>query len=777
MNNFGVQVPTNWKSNINQVVAGYETEPAKGLVHGFQKDAIQNTWGARLNKRGTGWGTKFELIENDIGTFLTIEDWGTTGMTGPNITMEEINKMSGELSPSCKLARFSAMNYSGGNEGAGLFGRGKLLFSAASKDYNYYFETLTKDEGYRANFKTLSGNTLNVNNVAFEDNDARQFIEVYTKLSPINNVGSRIIIVNPIDEIVEAIKNGEFIKNIEETWWRILLKYNVTITVEYSGSLTKANVPENYRHAIAETNGWKIWSKTNYNVPGYHSVKKLQLFVSQTDLDEDLCGVYFYRKDMKIGEVVLEIPHQIQNKYFGFIEVDDEWEKELAINENLEHYGVKNKNKRSYQKIKSEIMNEHRLFMEELGLIKKKRSEDDHLRKELNEISQGLDSFFSTLNMNSIGSKGEKKDAVEVSWAGMEFPSSYQNRLFTGDVIENIKFKVKNNTGSTKKINYKLFVKCHNKEVLSIAEGESRISGSLENIIGPFNLKIDSPLIKYEKNILCLEIIYPSKQISKQIPLYYDLTPLNVPKHNFVVKNSSMEFPNVEKKRVNTNERISNIKYIIENNTSEKAYIAFHLSSHNVIQSNEIIESILLNRNIILNPFCQIEVECPDIIFESSVYETKIERGKIEIRARISAAKDFLDYEMADELSKGSKILINFNQDPDGIGGAFTDFRMLTELNGKRSDIVNEDGNWVFELYINHPTYLNIIEDEYYRKEFITEEMLKQMVRAHIEEGNYSILNFNAEESQSSYEEMTNLELIEKIYTTIDYLQFKRLNS
>ncbi len=773
-----VQVPTNWRSNIEQVVSGYETEPAKGLVHGLQKDSIQNTWGARKTNKGSGWGTRFQLIKNDLGTFLTVEDWGTTGMTGPNMPMDKINSLSGELGPDHKLARFSAMNYSGGNEGAGLYGRGKLLFSAASKDYHFYFETFTEEEGYRANYKRLNGNMLVVNPVAFEGEVAKNFIREEAGIEPINRVGSRIIIVNPRDEIINAVENGNFLKYIEETWWRILLKYShVSISVEYNGIVEKAKIPAVYADAIEEKNGWKAWNKDRYSVSNYHSVKKIQLFVSEFEIDEELCGVFFYRRDMKIGKIDLDIPPKIRNKYFGFIEVDSDWEDDLAMNEDLEHYGVKRKSKKCFQKLKFEVTNEHKLFMEDLGLFKKKKSEDERLRQELTEISQGLESFFNDINVSSIGSKGPKKEKIDVSWAGMEFPNSKQDRLYTRDEIKNIKFKIKNNTGSTRKVEYKLRVICRNEEVKTIATSVKEIQGSAEEIFGPFNLVIDSPLVRFEKNFINLEVSFAGKTITKEIPIYYDITPITTPRHNFLVKNSSMTFPHQDSKRINTNESLKDIKYTIENNTIETAYIAFHLSTHNVEKSNELLESALIKKDIVLNPYDKIEIDCPDIFFSTDAYESEVGKGKIELRARISAAKDFLNYETAEELSKGSKITVYFNQDPDGIGSTFSDFRMLMDENGKRSDLINEDGNWVFEVYVKHPAYERIADDDEHRIEYLNEEMLKQMVRAHIQEGNFSILNIDEEETKTEdeLEELPAGELIQKIYQTLDKLQYKRL--
>ena len=53
-------MPQNDVQQLNQIRKEYETEPAKGLAHGVQKDAIQNAVGARLQKSlpkafNSGW--------------------------------------------------------------------------------------------------------------------------------------------------------------------------------------------------------------------------------------------------------------------------------------------------------------------------------------------------------------------------------------------------------------------------------------------------------------------------------------------------------------------------------------------------------------------------------------------------------------------------------------------------------------------------------------------------------------------------------------------------
>ena len=127
----------NFRQQVEQVIKGYETDPAKGLVHGCTKDWIQNGWGHRQTKKGKGWSFVINYVNNNHGEFLVLEDSGATGLIGKNYSQNEINKMMDEgiiLDANEKLARFCSLYNSGGNtDSAGLFGRGKLMYQAASK--------------------------------------------------------------------------------------------------------------------------------------------------------------------------------------------------------------------------------------------------------------------------------------------------------------------------------------------------------------------------------------------------------------------------------------------------------------------------------------------------------------------------------------------------------------------------------------------------------------------------------------------------------------------
>src|SRR5574344_1321471 len=151
---------TNVPKAVEDIIKGYQKRPAKGLVHGFQKDSIQNSWGARLTKKGKDWRFEIRYVENEKGKFLVAEDFGSVGLTGKNYTQDEIAVIS-DFNENDRLARFSSMNNSGGvTTGAGNFGRGKRMYQAVSSEYKYFFDSQTVENNYYANVVTGQDKTL-----------------------------------------------------------------------------------------------------------------------------------------------------------------------------------------------------------------------------------------------------------------------------------------------------------------------------------------------------------------------------------------------------------------------------------------------------------------------------------------------------------------------------------------------------------------------------------------------------------------------------------------
>ena len=181
-------IPQNYKKSVDWIIGAYN-DSGVSFPDGFQKDAIQNAVGARASLKWNGFKIEIYIVKNSYGTFLVIEDGGTLGLTGDNLSATVVNNMmeNGEvLAAIQRLARFSSMFNSGGNEtGGGLYGAGKSVYSVASSEYTYYFDSLTSEGKYVANINKVGS----INEKAFEGEEAKKFIYDETGLKEKENVG------------------------------------------------------------------------------------------------------------------------------------------------------------------------------------------------------------------------------------------------------------------------------------------------------------------------------------------------------------------------------------------------------------------------------------------------------------------------------------------------------------------------------------------------------------------------------------------------------------
>ena len=99
-----------------------------------------------------------------------------------------------------------------------------------------YYETRRDDGVYRIGRRRVE--RLGSKTIHAEETDsppASQVLEDQTGLKPITHVGTRIIIPDPEDEVIEDFKDGTMSQFISETWWEIIEKYNAEIIVKVGG--------------------------------------------------------------------------------------------------------------------------------------------------------------------------------------------------------------------------------------------------------------------------------------------------------------------------------------------------------------------------------------------------------------------------------------------------------------------------------------------------------------------------------------------------------------
>lgn len=331
----------NWMEQIDTLVDGYRSN-GRGVLHGVQKDAIQNSWGARKEDKGREWMVYFELVETPKSNLLVIEDCGTFGLTGRVLRPEEYLE---DLAAGERWGRFESLAFSSGQSSKvlGSRGRGKFIFVGASEDHTIFYDTLREDGSYRFGFRTVTQTESPVN--AFDGDKGREKLTEYTEgfLKPIDHVGTRVFIVNPIDELVRGFDSGGLERAISETWWEIIKEFGATIKLVHDGTERTVNLPKELALGTKETANIKVWHKKDQSLKigrRTFKVKELYMVCDKTNpVPDDIRGIGIQRSGMKICPIFHEfLPKDISDGLFGYVIVDKELEEELLKDESPEHY-------------------------------------------------------------------------------------------------------------------------------------------------------------------------------------------------------------------------------------------------------------------------------------------------------------------------------------------------------------------------------------------------------------------------------------------------------
>lgn len=314
----------------------------KGRAHGVQKDAIQNGWDAITRDHLLRF--TFELSKNERGCFLTMTDANTTGLTGRVLTQPEAYLQ--DLPEDERWARFESFAFTKQDPDAiGARGQGKFIFLAASKRHTMLYETLRTDKVYRLGITKAT--RVDCPMMHWEGIDAKRMLRSLTGLEPIRKIGTRIIIVDPVDTVVEEIRTGAFTAAIEETWLRLIAKGQAQIIVKAEGRKIQARLPFPFPIPDNDTDDVKVWLRENDEIMVggvYYRIKRMQVG-RRIDgrVGEDLRGVAVIHNGMKICSIPMPWAEPaIRDSVFGYVELDRKLDRELRKTQNQvpNHYDL-----------------------------------------------------------------------------------------------------------------------------------------------------------------------------------------------------------------------------------------------------------------------------------------------------------------------------------------------------------------------------------------------------------------------------------------------------
>lgn len=489
----------NWPEEVTAIADGYRNR--RGVPHGVQKDAIQNGWDARVDKRrGSGWAFSFKLEKSPDGvTYLSFTDSGTTGLTGRVLQPEELEE---DLPPEERWGRFENVAFKKGpsEQALGSRGRGKFIFMAASKDYTaILYDSLRQDGTYRFGYRTVKKTDSPV--VALDEEEGRRELERITRgfFQSLSSVGTCIIIVNPIDELVEDIESGRFLGSISETWWEILTKYKAEITVSTFGKVEKALPPVEFKLPERDSRDFKVWLKENLSLPvdgERYRIKRLHFVYRKGEpVPEDLQGIAIQRGGMKVTALPMRwVSKDIAERVYGYVTLERDLELAMLEDEGVEHYSYDFK--RALPKaLKRVVENELAAFgRAKLGLgvdpERIKRETENQAEKQavyaINRIARKLGLAVGRGSGGNGGNAGDRKP-LRIEFVSIRFPRE-SRRVNYGEAITNIRVRVVNQTDNPVEARLKLYLLWGDQTLESYLEEDIPLSASTASqIFGPFN--------------------------------------------------------------------------------------------------------------------------------------------------------------------------------------------------------------------------------------------------------------------------------------------------
>ncbi len=761
-------IPQNYKNNVNWVLGAY-TDAGVTFPNGFQKDAIQNAVGARKRNSFQGWVCNISLIENGQGKYLLIEDSGTVGLTGKNTPADEVNQMMArgeELPEKERLSRFTSMFNSGNNStGPGLYGAGKSVYSVASKTYTYYFDSLRDDGKYVANVNKCG----QVNSVALEEDEAKSFIYDNTGLSEKLTTGTRVIIESPKEELLNAIETGDLVAFIQESWWKIIQRFDGEAGIIVNGK--RVEVPNDVFDDA--THKYKMPNPETYSM-GYR-VKHFGLYLFEKG-NNRWSGISYYRKGMKIGEIDLrDIPKKVEGNFWGYIEVDEKWEDDLADIEDKVHFGVSKGQKKTttYQNLKNFCNNKFKAKLTDWGYIKDQESSDKKLRDDLREIANDLQDLFDKLGFEDLGNGPQKAD-FDVRWQDIRYPTENSESVTSGDSID-FSMRITSSYATDKTFEYKMSVidPMTGEVVSQIDNDKIKVEAGAVFKKGFSHIVNKNNSVQYAENriLLSVKVAGSGKEKRKELPYFYDTDKPDNSREIVTLALHECMFPSPGSRRVNFDETIKNVCYRIENKRNIALNYRLNISINNVSDPDHPMIASVATITGEIEPFEELVTSRIDsIVFDRETYEPYLEQGILELRARLVANENDTQFEKGDRITAYNyKIYLNMDE-KNGKHDSFKPLPIEDPDNFRRSWLTPGNDRTI-ALNVGHTAYLNLAEYPEIQYEYLREQMLKQYVLLYLAEGKFDMFS----DQTTVFSEMDSQEAIDQVLLKIESVYFQSL--
>lgn len=309
-------------------------EQYPNIYEGLQKDAGQNSWDARITKKGKDWRLLFKYIRER--NCLMIEDSGTKGMDATKWnsyqSLWDTSKKETEL---------------------GARGQGKFLFHYFSARKLVLTETIDESGKYRFSYGTSE-----------EWDEDKCLADFLPDMKPLDHQGTRIWILDVKKEFLdELLDPSKFSRYIETTWWEIIRDYNASFVIDFDGCLRKVAISQ-------PPSVSKVRQFRSEKVNGLGTIRNLELYYTADDVPEEIRGIAVQRGGMTITRIPVVADESLRNKIYGFTNFDEELETELKKCELPNHFGFFNR--KAWNHVREYIRRKLETFVLEITPPRKK---------------------------------------------------------------------------------------------------------------------------------------------------------------------------------------------------------------------------------------------------------------------------------------------------------------------------------------------------------------------------------------------------------------------
>ncbi len=499
------KTPVSWEPLIDNILDEYY-QNVDDLSHAVQKDAIQNSWDA---KAGDSWKMSFTLMKDTAGReMLLMEDHGTVGLTGRMLPEETYDD---DLPEEERWGRFQGLAFRRKKkEALGARGQGKFVFVGASRNRTIVYDTLRQDDIYRIGIRRL-GNLWE-----FENAGAKDCLLRYSpSVSPLTEIGTRVIIDEPEDWLKDSLINGRFLRYIQTTWWPLLLDERVEISVNINGKKSVVTVPNDLQFPTIDSADFKVWITEWACVPGKSRkglrIKRLHIVWSKEPLSDDIQGIAIIRGGMIVERMpisdLLIAPDPIISKHtYGYVEGDLGVQHKLKECEDPTHYRFTKKagwgNKNIYQAIKDYVAAQMQHFSSaKLGSQLGKSSTGDYATlKEFNSLLKSIGIDIEVLSPPTpprtqtqrtiqVSLNNDQPDCLHLSFPAPYFSSPIK-RVEFDEEITNIRAKIINSTRSRARIHLSIYTEQDEIKRETLVDKEMTVFPNYPIHVNPMSLKI-----------------------------------------------------------------------------------------------------------------------------------------------------------------------------------------------------------------------------------------------------------------------------------------------